>query len=90
MPTEQESGPYQHPHIRIEQFRQHKNYTPPPRRIDGNVPTRNNVRHGAALSRQFSAAFARARKAVAAKRKGTDVPGVYLEVVSAPNQGLTT
>ena len=89
MPTEQASGPYQHPHIRIEQFRRHKNYTPPPRRIDGNVPLRNNVQHGAVLSRQFSAAFARARKTIAAKRKGLEVPGVYLEVLSAPNQGLS-
>ena len=89
MPPEQESGPYQYPHIRIDQFRRHKNYTPPPRRIDGNVPARNNVQHGAALSRQFSTAFARARKAVAIQRKGASVPGVYLEVISAADQGLT-
>ncbi len=89
MPPEQENGPYQHPHIRIEQFRRHKNYTPPPRRMDGQVPVRNNVQHGASLSRQFSAAFAHARKAVAAKRGTRTIPGVYLEVLGAPGQGLT-
>jgi hypothetical protein len=89
MESDNASGPYRFPHLRIEQFRRQKNYTPPPRKIDGNVRVRDNVKHAAQLSRQFSSAFARAKKAVAAKRRKGEIPGVYLEVASAPGQGIT-
>jgi Subtilase family len=70
------------PHIRIEQFRRDKPYSPPPRRIDGSDSPRNNAEHGKALRHQLSSAYARARAAVAARRlvAHEQVPGVYLEV----------
>jgi len=89
MGSDSANGPYRFPHLRIEQFRRQKNYTPPPRRIEGNLPVRNNVKHAVHLSQQFSSAFERAKNAVAAKRRNEQVPGVYLEVVSAPGQGIT-
>src|ERR1017187_8739769 len=81
---------HQLPHIRIDQFRRENVYSPPPRAIPQRGPRRDNVNHGRALSQQFSAAYARARAVVAARRAiaRQPAPGFYIEVASAKNESL--
>jgi hypothetical protein len=89
-PKKDDGARYSLPHIRIEQFRRENPYSPPPRGMDPRVLKRDNVTHGRALERQFSAAYARARAAVGQRRalQGHRIPGVYLEVTSARNENL--
>lgn len=81
---------YALPHIRIEQFRRDNPYRPPPRKIEGREPRRSNVAHGQGLVRQLSAAYARARAVIAERRalQGQTIPGVYLQITSAPSEDL--
>lgn len=88
-PKQGKSDSYQLPHIRIDQFRRENSYSPPPRSIDGRGVTRDNVKHGQALKRQLSAAYARAKAIIADKRAvGGRNPGIYLEVAGSPNESL--
>jgi len=88
-PRDEEPQGYQLPHIRIERFRRENVYSPPPRAIDTGVGP-NNTAHGRALKRQFSAAYARARAVVAARRMRGHGPiaGVYLEAFGVPHRDL--
>jgi hypothetical protein len=88
-PRDEEPQGYQLPHIRIERFRRENVYSPPQKAIDPK-PAPNNITHGRALKKQFSAAYARARALVAAKRTRDHGPvaGVYLEAFSAPHTDL--
>ncbi len=78
------------PHIRIEQFRRDGPYSPPPRRVDETTIPRNNVSHGRTLRRELSAAYARARAAVAARSRIANerIPGTYLEIAGSQHQSL--
>jgi hypothetical protein len=78
------------PHIRIDQFRRERPYSPPPRAMEDTDTPRNNVRHGKSLKRQLSDAYARARAAIAARRTiaRAQIPGVYLEASSIPHESL--
>jgi hypothetical protein len=83
VPRDDTQQGYQLPHIRIERFRREKAYRrPPPPPIEAGAGP-DNVAHGKLLKRQFSAAYARARAAVAARRTQ-----VYLEVFGSPNNDL--
>jgi hypothetical protein len=88
-PRDEEPQGYQLPHIRIERFRRETVYSPPQKAIDPK-PAPNNTTHGRSLKRQFSAAYARARALVAARRTRDYGPiaGVYLEVFSASHRNL--
>lgn len=88
-PRDEEPQGYQLPHIRIEGFRRENVYSPPPRPIDKGAGP-DNPTHGRELKRQFSAAYARARAIVAARRTRDHGPvvGVYLEAFGAPHRGL--
>jgi Subtilase family len=89
-PRREASTTHQLPHIRIERFRKEGAYSPPPRRIEDRAVPRDNVRHGKALERQLSAAYAHARAVVAARRTLAHerIPGVYLEIAGAQHDTL--
>src|ERR1035437_8114946 len=89
-PTRDTPAKHHLPHIRIEQFRREKPYSPPPKDIEESGPRPNNVAHGKTLKRQRSAAYARARAAVAARRSSANerIRGVYLEVEGSEHEAL--